>query len=200
MAMSLPGHTVGDTLGDGSGNAPAVPASNQVGDLGLVPRRSFLQLGAGGLVLGGVLSRGGMVGDDGKPSRGGNSRRTELVARRLFDVIQTRDITAIWSMFADDGVIEFPFLGLRITDLATLEAAIGPLLAVLGDLTYFDFVFEPLADTNATIVTHKGHAVISFNSKSYDQTYINEVHVRNGKVTLYVEYFDTAVLNAALAP
>ena len=49
-------------------------------------------------------------------------------------------------------------------------------------------------------MTHKGHATISFNGKSYDQTYINEVRVRNGKITLYIEYFDTAVLDDALAP
>ena len=127
-------------------------------------------------------------------------RRTKPAVRHLFDVIQTGDTAAIWSLFADDGVIEFPFLGLRITDFATLDAAIGPLLAVLGDLTYFDFVFEPLADPAGVIVTHKGHAVITFNSKSYDQTYINEVRVRDGKITSYVEYFDTAVLNAALTP
>lgn len=78
-----------------------------------------------------------------------------------------------------------------------LNATTGPLL---DGLTYFDFAFEPLADPHGTIVTHKGHAVISFNGKSYDQTYINEVRVRNGKITLYVEYFDTAVLNAALTP
>ena len=97
-------------------------------------------------------------------------------------------------------MIEFPFLGLRITDLATLNATIGPILAVLDNLTYFDFVFEPLADPHGVIVTHKGHAVVSFNGKPYNQTYINEVRVRNGKITLYVEYFDTAVLNAALSP
>ena len=57
-----------------------------------------------------------------------------------------------------------------------------------------------LADPHGVIVKHKGHAIISFNGKSYEQTYINEVRVRNGKITLYVEYFDTAVLNAALAP
>lgn len=67
-------------------------------------------------------------------------------------------------------------------------------------MTYFDFALEPLGDPQGVIVTHQGHAVISFNGKSYDQTYINEVRVRNGKITLYIEYFDTAVLNAALAP
>jgi ketosteroid isomerase-like protein len=168
---------------------------------GPMVRRSFLQFGVGGLALGGAaMSRSGGDGDRGDQSHGGRNRRTELTARHLFGAIETRDTATIWSMFADDGVIEFPFLGLRITDLATLDASIGPLLAVLGDLTYFDFVFEPLADPHGVIVKHKGHAVISFNGKSYDQTYINEVRVRNGKITLYVEYFDTAVLNAALAP
>jgi ketosteroid isomerase-like protein len=165
-----------------------------------LPRRSFLQLGVGGLALGGVLPRVGGGGGDADRSHGGQTRKTEQLVRHLFDVILTRDTAAIWSLFADDGAIEFPFLGLRITDLATLDAVIGPLLAVLDGLTYFDLVFEPMADPHAVIVTHKGHATISFNGKSYDQTYINEVRVRNGKVTLYVEYFDTAVLNAALAP
>jgi|GEM_PF-3857579 len=167
---------------------------------GSLARRSFLHLGVGGLAAAGVLSRATSVGAGGDRAHTAEVRRTEQAVRQLFDVIQTGDTAAIWALFADDGVIEFPFLGLRITDFATLDAAIGPLLAVLGDLTYFDFVFEPLADPHGVIVTHKGHAVITFNNKSYDQTYINDVRVRNGRITLYVEYFDTAVLNAALTP
>ncbi len=160
----------------------------------------MLRLGVGGIGFGAVLSRGGSVRAEDGRSHGGDTRRTEQVVRHLFDVIQTRDTAAIWDLFAVGGVIEFPFLGLRITDLATLDASIGPLLAVLDDLTYFDFAFESLGDPHGVIVTHKGHAVISFNGKSYDQTYINEVRVRNGRIALYVEYFDTAVLNAALTP
>lgn len=175
-------------------------ASNQVTATGSLARRSFLQIGVGGLAAAGVLSRVTSVDAGTDRAHTVEVRRTELAVRHLFDVIQTGDTSAIWALFADDGVIEFPFLGLRITDLATLNAAIGPLLAVLGDLTYFDFVFEGLADPHGVIVTHKGHAVITFNGKSYDQTYINEVRVRNGKIALYVEYFDTAVLNEALAP
>jgi ketosteroid isomerase-like protein len=163
-------------------------------------RRSFLEFGIGGLALGGALFRDGSGGDDGDQSHGGERRKTERLARRLFRVIETRDTAAIWSLFADDGVIEFPFLRLTITDLATLNATIGPLLAVLDNLAYTDLVFEPLADPHAVIVKHKGHATISYNNKPYDQTYINEVRVRNGKVTLYVEYFDTDVLNKALSP
>jgi ketosteroid isomerase-like protein len=163
-------------------------------------RRSLLHLGVGGLAAAGILTRGDSVAAAGNASHRGDTRRTELATRHLFDVIQTRDTAAIWSLFADDGVIEFPFLGLRITDLATLNATIGPLLAVLDDLTFFDFAFEPLANPLGTIVTHKGHATISFNDKSYDQTYINEVRVRHGKITRFVEYFDTAVLNTALTP
>ena len=166
----------------------------------LVPRRSFLHLGATGLALGGLVAVGSDLGSHAAASQGGPRRRTEAVARDFFATIQTRSTAAIWDQVAEGGSIEFPFLGLRITDLATLNAAIGPLLAVLGDLTYFDFVFEPLADPNGVIVTHKGHAVITFNNKSYDQTYITEIHVQRGKIASYAEYFDTAVLNAALAP
>lgn len=163
-------------------------------------RRSFLHLGVGGLALAGGLSQAGNLSGGAGASHGGDNRRTEAAARHLFDVIQTGDTAAIWSLFADGGVIEFPFLGLRITDLDTLNATIGPLLAVLGGLTYFDFVFEPLGDPHGVMVTHKGHAVITFNGKSYDQTYLNVVRVRDGMITSFVEYFDTAVLNAALTP
>jgi len=185
---------------EGSWSPAGTVQADSDGAASWLGRRSFLHLGVGGLALGGVLSRGGGTTGNTGGSHGGQTRRTEVVVRRLFDVIQTRDTAAIWAMFAEGGVIDFPFLGLRIADLATLDATIGPLIAVLDGLTYFDFAFEPLGDPHGVIVTHKGHAVISFNGKSYDQTYINEVHVRGDQITRYVEYFDTAVLNAALAP
>ena len=56
------------------------------------------------------------------------------------------------------------------------------------------------ADRAALIAKYKGHAIVTFTGKAYDQTYITEIHTRNGKVTYYAEYFDTAVLNAAFTP
>jgi ketosteroid isomerase-like protein len=50
------------------------------------------------------------------------------------------------------------------------------------------------------IVKHRGHAVVSFTGKPYDQMYVNEVHVLDGKITSFVEYYDTAVFNEAFTP
>ena len=61
-------------------------------------------------------------------------------------------------------------------------------------------MFEGLDDPSGVIAKYKGHTVVTFNGKSYDQTYITEIHVRQGKIGSYAEYFDTAVLNEALTP
>jgi ketosteroid isomerase-like protein len=173
-------------------------------DHGLVattlPRRSFLHFGAGGLAVAAGVSGTGLADRDGGESHGGDRRRTEDVVRNFFRVIQTRDTTAIWSLVADGGVIAFPFLGLQFTDFATFDATIGPLLAVLGGLTYSEPDIEALGDPKGLIAKYTGHAVITFNGKEYNQTYITEVHVRRRKIASYAEYFDTAVLEKALAP
>ena len=127
----------------------------------------------------------------------GKQRSTERLVRRLFDAVESGSTSAIWDFFARDGAIEFPFVGSRYTDFASFDAAIGPLLAVLPGLTFTDPDFQFLDDPEALIAKYKGHAIVTFTGKAYDQTYITEIHTRNGKVTYYAEYFDTAVLNAA---
>ncbi len=159
-------------------------------------RRSFLQLGGAGIAAAaiGANHNGGGSGQSRK------QRATERLVRRLLHAIESGSTSAFWAFLADDGVIEFPFLGDRYTDFASFDAAIGPLLAVLPDLTFTDPDFEFLNDPEALIAKYKGHAVVTFTGKSYDQTYISEIHTRNGKVTSFAEYFDTAVLNAAFTP
>jgi len=166
----------------------------------VVPRRSFLQLGGTGLALGGLLAVGADLGSHADASQGGPRRRTLAVVQDFFQTIQTRSTSAIWDSVAEGGSIEFPFLGAKFTDFASFDGAIGPLLAVLGGLTYSGFVFEGLEDPNGVIAKYKGHAVVTFNGKSYDQTYITEIHVEQGKIGSYAEYFNTAVLNEALTP
>lgn len=115
-------------------------------------------------------------------------------------VIETRDAAAIWNCFGDGGAVEFPFLGLRFADLASLEAGIGPLLAVLDGLAYSDVGFEKVAAPGALVLRYHGEATISVTGKPYHQTYITEARVQGSKMLLWREYFDTAVLNAALTP
>jgi hypothetical protein len=130
----------------------------------------------------------------------GTSRATIRLAQRLFKVIETRDTVAIWNMFADDGVIEYPFIDLRLTEFATFDATIGEALRALDGLTVTDLTFLPLTDPNAVIAKYHATATVSFTGKPYIQTYINEMRVRHGKFTLYSEYYDTAVFNEAFTP
>jgi hypothetical protein len=69
-------------------------------------------------------------------------RQTERLVRSLFDEREVGDVDAIWDMFADGGVITFPFTGdanvppavyRKPQDEAQFKAEIGGLLAALAD-------------------------------------------------------------------
>ena len=159
-------------------------------------RRSFLQLGGAGIAAAAFGSHHN-GGGSGKSSK---QRATERLVRRVLHAVESGSTSAMWALFARDGAIEFPFLGTRYTDFASFDAAIGPALAALSGLTFTDPDLEFLDDPEALIAKFTGHAVVTFTGKSYDQTYIVEIHTRNGKVTSWAEYFDTAVLNEAFTP
>ncbi len=158
-------------------------------------RRSFLQYaGTGGLALGMVLSGTGIAeADDGAGS-------PEQLVRQLLHVIESRDTAAIWSLFDDAGVVEFPFFGLRFTGFAEFDAGVGPIIGALEGLKYTEPVFERLDDHNSVIAKYRGQATVNFTGKPYNQMYITEVHFRRRKATSWAEYFDTAVFNEAFTP
>jgi ketosteroid isomerase-like protein len=160
-------------------------------------RRSVLHLGAAGAAAG-LTGRSDLLGRDGH--RPGQRAQTRQVALRLLDAIAASDTTTIWSMFADGGNIDLPFFGLHITDGATFDAVIGPILGSLTGLTFTTPVFVDLDDEHGAIMKYTGHAIVNSTGKEYNQTYISEIYVRRGKVTSYTEYFDTAVIEAAYTP
>jgi ketosteroid isomerase-like protein len=159
-----------------------------------VDRRSLLQFGVAGL---GLAVSGRMTSSGSGADLSGPQRRTQQVAARLLRTIPTGDMAAMWAQFAPGGFVEFPFLGLRISDFATFEATVGPLFAQLPDLTFTAPDFEPMADPSVVIAKFTGHATVTFTGKAYDQTYLSLIRVHREKVQSYTEYFDTAVLNEA---
>jgi ketosteroid isomerase-like protein len=162
----------------------------------VLPRRSFLQFGVGGLALGAALPGKGNRDD----SHDGDRRRTEKIARRVIHAFESRDTAEIWSFFAADGVFEFPFIGLHVQGFAEFDAALGPSLAQLDGLTVTDLVVDPLADPEACIIKHSATATVLFTGKPLDLMYIDVVRLRHGKVTSLAMYYDTAVFNEATTP
>ena len=179
-------------------NPPAHPLENPFDGVAaeIGGRRSFLQWGGAGV----AAAAFGSSHNGGGSSEARKQRGTARLVRRFLHAIESGSTSAIWAFVARDGVIEFPFLGTRYTDFASFDAAIGPLLAVLPGLTFTDPELEFLVDPEALIAKYTGHAIVTSTGKSYDQTYIIEFHTRNGKVTSWVEYFDTAVLYEAFTP
>jgi ketosteroid isomerase-like protein len=165
-----------------------------------MPRRSFLHFGVSGLAAGAVLSRGGNSDQGADRSIAATRRKTEQIVRSLLHAFESRDTAAIWSFFAADGVFVFPFPGVPVTDFASFDAGVGPVLAALDGLRFTDLVFEPLADPEALIVAHHGTATVSFTGKSLSEEYLDVAHLRHGKVTSFSVYYDTAVFNEAFTP
>jgi ketosteroid isomerase-like protein len=181
-------------------NTPEI--SRTIGSLDrgeVLPRRSFLQLGVGGLAAGAVAARGGHNDSDNR-SLQGIRRRTERVVRQLYRAFDSRDTSAIWSFFADDGVFEFPFIGLRAVGFESFDEQLAGSFAALEGLKNSDFVFEPLADPEALIVRHNATATVSFTGKPLNEMYLDVAHLRHGKVTSFAVYYDTAVFNEAITP
>jgi ketosteroid isomerase-like protein len=163
-----------------------------------IPRRSFLGFAGAGLASGAFLPLARF--DHENDTSGGTSRAVTQVVRRLLHAVESRDSVAIWSLFADDGFLYFPFIDFRISDEETFAATVGQSLAALDGLTFTDISFVATADRDAVIAKYRGHATVNFTGKPYEQTYISEAHVRHGKLASYIEYYDTAVINEAFTP
>jgi uncharacterized protein len=122
------------------------------------------------------------------------------LARRVLDAVASHDLDALWSACADDVVFEWPFLGATVTDIETFRLSIVPVVTLLEDWTFTDIEADPMHDQNSVVLRYKGTATIATTGKPYRQTYLTQMRFRNGELTLYREYYDTAVLRDALQP
>ena len=166
-------------------------------------------LGVGAIGVGSKAMADDTAGQRGQGKCDGSRERTQQIVRDLFRRREVADVDGLWQMFANGGMITFPFTGDKLLpptvyvkpqDEAVFKAGIGALLSSLVGLTFTDLVFTPLAERGATLVSYHGHATVSFTGKEYDARLLTEVHVACGRVTAYTEWYDPAVLLEALTP
>ena len=88
----------------------------------------------------------------------------------------------------------------RITDHETLRTRVGPVLAPMDGLAFYDVEVDEMLNPNEVTLRYRGSATISTTGKPYRQTYIVQIHVDGDKVSRFREYYNTAALAQALTP
>lgn len=107
-----------------------------------------------------------------------------------------RDMDSWYDNLHDDIVMEFPFgptIGLP-GRVEGKEACAGLFAAVVAgvQVQFSNIVVSPLADPSRVLVEYTGYS--EPNGVVYNQTYITVQEYRDGKLILYREYMDTAVV------
>lgn len=110
---------------------------------------------------------------------------------------ESRDTDRLLSLCTPDVVFEFPFLGLVVA-ADELEQKVMSTLAVMKDLTFSELTVEAMARPGWHLARYRGRATISTTGKPYRQTYITLVGSRDGRLTHFLEHFDTATFMAAM--
>ncbi|MDQ0382814.1 nuclear transport factor 2 family protein [Amycolatopsis thermophila] len=125
------------------------------------------------------------------------SRNTDIdTIRRFMGALCRLDIDDYLAFWAEDGVMEFPFMA----DPAARQSVGRDAIAVRFSKVprvYESFAFEdvhirPLYEDGSYVVEMRGRARLK-NGRPYDNTYITMVRVRAGKVQEWREYFDPSI-------
>ncbi|MDR7156822.1 ketosteroid isomerase-like protein [Sphingobium xenophagum] len=93
----------------------------------------------------------------------------------------------------DDIVLEFPYarlvnLPVRIEGIETVREYIRNVNGVLKGLTFTNIAVLPLKEEGGFILEYEGSAP---EVHKYDQTYIAVMRFRDGKLSLFKEYYDS---------
>jgi len=110
-----------------------------------------------------------------------------------------RNMDGWYDHLHDDIVMEFPF-GASVGMPTRLEgkAAASALFAAVAtavQVRFRDIVIHPMLDPGRFTVEYRGYS--EPNGKVYDQTYISIVEFRDGKMSLFKEYWNAIVVDRA---
>lgn len=102
------------------------------------------------------------------------------------------------AQFAEDGVLELPWVQVRVQGPAAVEKMLADLLARVPDfrfrkLTYF------IQTPDKVAAEYQVEAMIPATGKLYEQTYVGVLHAQNGKIKLLREALNTLAASKAFS-
>jgi ketosteroid isomerase-like protein len=118
---------------------------------------------------------------------------TELLTAYLSEV---QDPAAAAALFADDGVIELPWVNARAEGPAAIEKFIAGLLEKVPDFR-FQNIRIWIQTTDQAFAEYDVEALVPSTGKLYRQTYAGRLVAENGKIKLLRESLDTLAASRA---
>jgi ketosteroid isomerase-like protein len=125
-------------------------------------------------------------------------QQEEALIRRLMDRQAACDWDALRDILADDAVFEMPFINERYAGKEEIIARWRPSLERMNGAHFYDIALRPLADAGWYVGRFRNTCTVSTTGLTYDQDYIAMFQVRDGKVAVFQEFFDTLRLAIAL--
>jgi ketosteroid isomerase-like protein len=119
----------------------------------------------------------------------------DLVAHAL-DLVLHNDLAGFAALWAEDGVLEFPFAQPGAPKRVEGRAAVQEYLRGYPDLLEIreiaELVVHVTADPEVVVVEFTANGVVVPTGKAYTMSYIAVVTVRDGEVQRYRDYWSPA--------
>ncbi len=113
---------------------------------------------------------------------------TELLQRYLQSI---RNPAAAAALFAEDGVLELPWVNAHVQGPAAIEGLLAGLLAKVPDFGFQNLRFW-IQTPDRVFAEYQVEALVLDTGKTYRQTYAGVLIAENGKIKLLREALDTA--------
>ena len=117
-----------------------------------------------------------------------------VILGRAVQLIAT-DVEAWLALFAEDGVVEFPYapsLGFepRLVGKAAIAAYFRTAVPRFTGLTFRDLRIEQGADPDVAFAQVHGSAILMPGEHTYEQDYVMLMRTKDGRAVRYVEYWN----------
>jgi ketosteroid isomerase-like protein len=120
---------------------------------------------------------------------------TELLEAYLNNV-RTPKVSA--SQFADDGVLELPWVKAHAQGPAAVEKLLAGMLTKVPDFRFKNLTYFIQAPDKVA-AEYQVEALVVDTGKIYQQTYAGVLHAENGKIKLLREALDTLAASKAFS-
>ena len=121
--------------------------------------------------------------------------QASIAATAFLDALAISDADAIAGMWADDAVLKFPFAPKGFPESVEGQPAIEKYfrdaLAAVTPIAYPNRVVTPLADPNACVIEFDSQLTVGSDPTVQENSYITIVRVRDGKIVLFKEHYDS---------